>query len=105
MTQGPATPSECATLALSRPYDPGQRGLEGEGDPYPWLAQRGPAQHRRRATGESYWFFQNAFGRDSYDAAGHKMEIVNSYCAHLLSERQLDLHHHPTTPTNRHSSG
>lgn len=29
-------------------------------------------------TGEAYWFFKNAFGRDSYDGAGHKMEIVNN---------------------------
>ncbi|MGH3506999.1 MAG: M4 family metallopeptidase [Nocardioidaceae bacterium] len=31
-----------------------------------------------RATGESYWFFKNAFGRDSYDGAGHRMESVNN---------------------------
>ncbi|MEJ7773752.1 MAG: M4 family metallopeptidase [Nocardioidaceae bacterium] len=30
------------------------------------------------ASGESYWFFKNAFGRDSYDGAGHVMESVNN---------------------------
>ncbi|MBA3309870.1 MAG: M4 family metallopeptidase [Nocardioidaceae bacterium] len=31
-----------------------------------------------RATGESYWFFKNAFNWDSYDNAGHIMESVNN---------------------------
>ncbi len=31
-----------------------------------------------RATGESYWFFKNAFNWDSYDNAGHVMESVNN---------------------------
>ncbi|GAA1927732.1 hypothetical protein GCM10009737_31960 [Nocardioides lentus] len=30
------------------------------------------------ASGESYWFFANAFGRDSYDGAGAAMETVNN---------------------------
>ena len=30
------------------------------------------------STGESYWFFRNAFGRDSYDGAGHAMITVNN---------------------------
>ena len=29
-------------------------------------------------SGEAYWFFRNTFGRDSYDGAGHTMEIVNN---------------------------
>jgi Zn-dependent metalloprotease len=29
-------------------------------------------------TGEAYWFFRNTWGRDSYDGAGHVMEIVNN---------------------------
>lgn len=29
-------------------------------------------------SGESYWFFKNVFGQDSFDGAGHKMEIVNN---------------------------
>ncbi len=57
-------------------YDPANEVWK-EGDAYP-----GSLNEDQRnivdATGESYWFFQNAFGRDSYDAAGHKMEIVNN---------------------------
>ena len=30
------------------------------------------------AAGESYWFFKNAFGRDSYDGAGAKQVSVNN---------------------------
>ena len=29
-------------------------------------------------SGEAYWFFRNGFGRDSYDAAGATMKIVNN---------------------------
>ncbi len=29
-------------------------------------------------TGDSYWFFKNTFGRDSYDGAGHSMTTVNN---------------------------
>ncbi len=31
-----------------------------------------------RSTGDSYWFFANAFGRDSYDGAGSTMKTVNN---------------------------
>jgi Zn-dependent metalloprotease len=31
-----------------------------------------------RSTGDSYWFFNNAFGRDSYDGAGASMRTVNN---------------------------
>jgi len=30
------------------------------------------------STGESYWFFKNAFGRDSYDGGGATMRTVNN---------------------------
>jgi Zn-dependent metalloprotease len=29
-------------------------------------------------SGDSFWYFQNAFGRDSYDGLGHEMQIVNN---------------------------
>lgn len=35
-------------------------------------------QNEVLGTGESYWFFKNGFGRDSYDGAGHKMITVNN---------------------------
>ena len=35
-------------------------------------------QNEVLGTGESYWFFKNAFGRDSYDGEGHKMITVNN---------------------------
>ena len=50
---------------------------EGEGDPFPGRPQRGPAEHPR-GTGEAYWFFNNTFGRDSYDDAGARMRTVNN---------------------------
>ena len=40
-------------------------------------------------TGESYWFFQNAFGRDSYNGAGLRMKTVNNDRA-SLPQRQLE---------------
>ena len=48
-----------------------------EGDPFP-----GPLNADQRnevlGTGEAYWFFENVFGRDSYDGAGHPMTTVNN---------------------------
>ena len=35
-------------------------------------------QNEVLATGESYWFFKNSFGRDSYDGNGHTMITVNN---------------------------
>ena len=35
-------------------------------------------QNEVLGTGEAYWFFKNAFGRDSYDGEGHKMITVNN---------------------------
>lgn len=35
-------------------------------------------QNEVLATGESYWFFENGFDRDSYDGLGHKMITVNN---------------------------
>ncbi|KRF20751.1 M4 family metallopeptidase [Nocardioides sp. Soil796] len=48
-----------------------------EGDPYPGSLNE-DQKNIVDATGEAYWFFRNGFNRDSYDAAGHKMEIVNN---------------------------
>ena len=48
-----------------------------EGDPFPGDLTT-DQQNIVEASGESYWFFQNAFGRDSYDDQGHTMETVNN---------------------------
>ncbi len=48
-----------------------------EGDPFPG-ALNTDQQNEVVGTGEAYWFFQNVFGRDSYDGAGHSMTTVNN---------------------------
>ncbi|WP_107704792.1 M4 family metallopeptidase [Nocardioides allogilvus] len=55
-----------------------RKGLKWkEGDKFPGRLDV-DQQNEVLATGESYWFFKNAFGRDSYDDAGHKMITVNN---------------------------
>ena len=49
-----------------------------EGDPFPGDLNAGPAEPGRTPPGESYWFFKNAFGRDSYDGNGAKRITVNN---------------------------
>ena len=49
----------------------------GEGDPFPG-ALNANQQRIVRGSGEAYWLFRNAFGRDSYDAKGHRMNTVNN---------------------------
>ncbi len=57
-----------------------QRDLElvwQEGDPLPGdLTQ--DQENLVRSTGEAYWLFRNAFGRDSYDGAGAAMRTINN---------------------------
>ena len=48
-----------------------------EGDPFPG-ALNANQQRIVRGSGEAYWLFRNAFGRDSYDAKGHRMNTVNN---------------------------
>lgn len=48
-----------------------------EGDRFPGRLDQ-DQQNEVLGTGESYWFFKNAFGRDSYDGNGHKMITVNN---------------------------
>ncbi|HET8962057.1 M4 family metallopeptidase [Nocardioides sp.] len=48
-----------------------------EGDPFPG-ALNVDQQNIVLGSGESYWFFDNAFGRDSYDGAGASMNTVNN---------------------------
>jgi Zn-dependent metalloprotease len=55
-----------------------RKGLRwSEGDRFPARLDV-DQQNEVLATGESYWFFKNAFGRDSYDGEGHKMITVNN---------------------------
>ncbi|WP_442940308.1 M4 family metallopeptidase [Nocardioides sp. B-3] len=55
-----------------------RKGLKWkEGDKFPGRLDV-DQQNEVLATGESYWFFKNGFGRDSYDGAGHKMITVNN---------------------------
>ena len=48
-----------------------------EGDPFPG-GLNADQQNLVLASGESYWFFENAFDRDSYDDAGATMKTVNN---------------------------
>ncbi|MGH3361521.1 MAG: M4 family metallopeptidase [Nocardioides sp.] len=48
---------------------------EGDGLPGSLSAEQ---QSLVESTGETYWLFRNAFGRDSYDAAGAAMRVVNN---------------------------
>ncbi len=48
-----------------------------EGDAFPGSLTQ-DQQNIVLASGESYYFFKNSFGRDSYDGAGHVMETVNN---------------------------
>ena len=48
-----------------------------ESDPFPG-ALNADQQNLVEGTGESYWFFVNAFGRDSYNGAGITMKTVNN---------------------------
>lgn len=55
-----------------------RKGLQWkEGDKFPGRLDV-DQQNEVLGTGESYWFFKNAFGRDSYDGLGHKMITVNN---------------------------
>jgi Zn-dependent metalloprotease len=61
---------------FERRLDPA-REVWAEGDPFPGNLN---ANQRRivLGSGEAYWLFRNAFGRDSYDAKGHRMNTVNN---------------------------
>ncbi|MBC9733475.1 M4 family metallopeptidase [Nocardioides marmotae] len=48
-----------------------------EGDPFPGGLDA-DQQSLVDGTGESYWFFKNTFGRDSYDGKGAVMRTVNN---------------------------
>ncbi len=48
-----------------------------EGDPFP-AALNDQQQNLVLSSGESYWLFNNAFGRDSYDDEGSTMKTVNN---------------------------
>jgi Zn-dependent metalloprotease len=55
-----------------------RKGLRwSEGDRFPGRLDV-DQQNEVLGTGESYWFFKNAFGRDSFDGAGKKMITVNN---------------------------
>ena len=48
-----------------------------EGDPFPGTLNI-DQQNIVNFSGNSYWHFRNAFGRDSYDAAGAELQTVNN---------------------------
>ncbi|MGH3349984.1 MAG: M4 family metallopeptidase [Nocardioides sp.] len=48
-----------------------------ENDAFPGTLDQ-DQQNEVATTGESYWLYQNTFGRDSYDGAGAKMITVNN---------------------------
>jgi Zn-dependent metalloprotease len=53
------------------------REVWAEGDPFPG-ALNANQQRIVLGSGEAYWLFRNAFGRDSYDGRGHRMNTVNN---------------------------
>ena len=57
--------------------DPANRGLGGGRRRSPGTLNE-DQQNLVAGTGESYWLFMNAFGRDSYDGAGATMKTVNN---------------------------
>ena len=63
-------------VVYEQEYDPAAIVWE-EGDPFPGDLNE-DQQNIVNGSGESYWFFHNAFGRDSYDGAGAAMETVNN---------------------------
>ncbi len=48
-----------------------------EGDPFP-AALNSQQQNLVLTSGESYWLYANAFGRDSYDGDGARMNTINN---------------------------
>ena len=64
-----------------------------EGDPFPGTLNQ-DQQNEVNSTGESYWFFKNVFGRDSYDGAGHTMTHRQQRRRDQLPQRQLERHDH-----------
>jgi Zn-dependent metalloprotease len=63
-------------IVYEQEHDPAAIVWE-EGDPFPGTLNE-DQQNIVLGSGESYWFFSNAFGRDSYDGAGAAMETVNN---------------------------
>ncbi|MGH3455172.1 MAG: M4 family metallopeptidase, partial [Nocardioidaceae bacterium] len=63
-------------VVYERQHTPAAKVWE-EGDPFPG-ALNTDQQNIVLGSGESYWFFQNVFNRDSYDGAGAFMETVNN---------------------------
>jgi Zn-dependent metalloprotease len=57
--------------------DPNTTPVWEEGDPVPGSLNE-DQENIVRASGESYYFFWNSFGRDSYDGAGATMRTVNN---------------------------
>lgn len=57
--------------------DPNTEPVWEEGDPFPGTLNE-DQQNIVNASGDSYWFYFNAFGRDSYDGAGAMMRSVNN---------------------------
>ena len=57
-------------------FDPAAE-VWAEGDPFPG-ALNVDQQNIVLGSGEAYWFFANAFGRDSYDGDGASMNTVNN---------------------------
>ena len=70
------TAQVAALLAQGPPYRPASnRALKG--DPLPGDLNE-TQESLVHSTGDSYWFFANTFGRDSYDGAGKMMRAVNN---------------------------
>ena len=60
-----------------------------EGDPFPGTLNA-DQQNLVNSAGESYWLFDNAFGRDSYDGVGAHDEDGQQRPRHRLPQRQLE---------------
>ena len=65
-----------------------------EGDAVPRRPSTRTSRTWSSGTGESYWFFKNTFGRDSYDGAGATDDDGQQRRRDQLPQRQLERHHH-----------
>ncbi|WP_416958033.1 M4 family metallopeptidase [Nocardioides sp. T5] len=63
--------------ATGTPQSPSLTRVWKEGDPFPGTLNN-DQQNLVNSAGESYWLYENAFGRDSYDGSGAIMRTVNN---------------------------
>ena len=75
--------------ASGTPQAPTFETVWEEGDPFPGDLNI-DQQNLVNSSGESYWFFETAFGRDSYDGDGRQADHGQQRPADQLPQRQLE---------------